>query len=135
MILCLPPSYSKELLQHSSHTRHYPIQASLQLCTLCSRSYFLVRPSRSGFGTLLKSLTFDSELRHPLPTVMLHLHSALLLPLFHHLWKGQGSGNANFYYASTLVFGLANAAAIVDALRAGLKLGYGTRQGYELIQL
>ncbi|KAF8342333.1 GPI transamidase subunit PIG-U [Cantharellus anzutake] len=75
------------------------------------------------------------QLRHPLPTVMLHMHSALLLPLFHHLWMGQGSGNANFFYASTLVFGLANAAAVIDALRAGLRLGYGSREGYELVQL
>ena len=89
----------------------------------------------SDHRTFLKPLILDSELRHPLPTVMLHIHSALLLPLFHHLWMGQGSGNANFYYASTLVFGLANAAAIIDALRAGLRLGYGTREGYELVQL
>jgi len=74
------------------------------------------------------------ELHHPLPTVMLHVHAAALLPMFHHLWMGEGTGNANFFYASTLVFGLANAAAIVDALRAGLRLGLGKREGWDLIQ-
>lgn len=47
---------------------------------------------------------------------------------------GEGTGNANFFYASTLVFGLANAASVVDALRAGLRLGFGERKGWELIQ-
>lgn len=74
------------------------------------------------------------ELHHPLPTVMLHVHAAALLPMFHHLWMGEGTGNANFFYASTLVFGLANAAGIVDALRAGLRLGFRKREGWDLIQ-
>lgn len=38
---------------------------------------------------------------------------------------GSGTGNANFFYASTLVFGLANGAVITDALGAGLKIGFG----------
>ncbi|KAH9015011.1 GPI transamidase subunit PIG-U-domain-containing protein [Lactarius pseudohatsudake] len=35
--------------------------------------------------------------------VLLHLHTFLLLPLFHHLWIGIGTGNANFFYAIRLV--------------------------------
>jgi phosphatidylinositol glycan class U len=53
------------------------------------------------------------------------LHSALLLPLFHHLWLTQGTGNANFYYASTLVFACSNGAAILDALWAGMRIAIG----------
>ncbi|KAF8320711.1 cell division cycle protein 91 [Clavulina sp. PMI_390] len=95
-------------------------------------------PTLSDPGLFTAMYTLFPELvphlSHPLPTVMLHIHSALLLPMFHHLWMGEGTGNANFFYASTLVFGLANAAAIVDGLRAGLKLGFGEREGYELVQ-
>lgn len=53
------------------------------------------------------------------------MHAALLLPLFHRLWLVGGTGNANFFYASTLVLGLANGAALVDALRAGLLIAAG----------
>lgn len=89
----------------------------------------------SSRSILISPLTLPlSELRHPLPTVMLHVHAALLLPLFFHLWTGQGSGNANFFYAATLVFGIANGAGIVDALRAGLRMGFGKREGWELVQ-
>lgn len=67
---------------------------------------------------------------------MLHLHAALLLPLFHHLWMGQGTGNANFFYASTLVFGLGNGGAVMDALYAGLRVGYGEgKEGYAIVQI
>jgi len=76
------------------------------------------------------------HLRHPLPTFMLHLHSALLLLLFHDLWLVQGTGNANFFYASTLVFGLANGAAVVDAIWAGLRISFGERgKGWAIAQL
>src|ERR1700722_7576213 len=54
------------------------------------------------------------DFRHPIVTVFLHLHAALLMPIFHHLWLSQGTANANFFYASTLVFGCANAAALID---------------------
>lgn len=37
-----------------------------------------------------------------LPSMFL-LVSSCLLPIFHHLWLYAGSGNSNFYYASTLV--------------------------------
>ncbi|KZT29124.1 PIG-U-domain-containing protein [Neolentinus lepideus HHB14362 ss-1] len=67
-------------------------------------------------------------LYHPLPTSLLHLHAALLLPLFHSLWLTQGTGNANFFYASTLVFGMANGAALVDAIWAGLRIAIGGKE-------
>lgn len=73
------------------------------------------------------------DLRHPIVTTLLHLHAALLLPLFHHLWLTQGTGNANFFYASTLVFGLANGAALLDALWAGLRIAMGERKEGEVV--
>ncbi|KIM45341.1 hypothetical protein M413DRAFT_17367 [Hebeloma cylindrosporum] len=64
-------------------------------------------------------------LRHPIVTALLHLHSALLMPLFHHLWLTQGTGNANFFYATTLVFACSNGAALVDSIWAGLRIAIG----------
>jgi hypothetical protein len=66
-----------------------------------------------------------ADLRHPLPTALLHLHAGALLPLFYRLWLVSGTGNANFFYASTLVFALANGAALIDFLRAGLLIAVG----------
>jgi len=74
-------------------------------------------------------------LRHPIVTALLHLHAALLLPLFHHLWLSEGTGNANFYYASTLVLGLANGAGLLDAVWAGLRTAIGdVGPKYEVVQ-
>jgi GPI-anchor transamidase subunit U len=66
-----------------------------------------------------------ADLRYPFVTALLHLHAFLLLPLFHHLWVGTGTGNANFFYASTLVFGLANGGALLDCVWAGLRIAIG----------
>lgn len=74
-------------------------------------------------------------LRHPLVTTLLHLHASLLMPLFHHLWLTQGTGNANFFYASTLVFACANGAALIDSIWAGLRIAIGEHvEGYIIVQ-
>ncbi|KAI9619519.1 hypothetical protein H4Q26_014284 [Puccinia striiformis f. sp. tritici PST-130] len=46
-----------------------------------------------------------SYLRHP---VLAIFYGPCLLPAFHQLWMSLGSGDANFYYASTLVWAIAN---------------------------
>ncbi|KZT43597.1 PIG-U-domain-containing protein [Sistotremastrum suecicum HHB10207 ss-3] len=97
-------------------------------------------PTLADAGLFLTLLGVFPEiyqyLRTPIVTALLHLHSSLLLPLFHKLWLSQGTGNANFFYASTLVFALANGFAILDALQAGLRVGLGTRpDGWELVQI
>jgi phosphatidylinositol glycan class U len=75
------------------------------------------------------------DLRHPLITTILHIHASLLMPLFHSLWLKQGTGNANFFYASTLVFACANGAALIDCVWAGLRLALGPRsEKYVIIQ-
>ena len=57
------------------------------------------------------------------------------MPLFHSLWLKQGTGNANFFYASTLVFACANGAAMIDSVWAGLRLALGPRsEKYVIIQ-
>ncbi|KAJ7928061.1 GPI transamidase subunit PIG-U [Mycena leptocephala] len=74
-------------------------------------------------------------LRYPIVTTLLHLHASLLMPLFHHLWLNQGTANANFFYASTLVFACANGAALTDCIWAGLRIAIGEPQeGYVVVQ-
>ena len=67
---------------------------------------------------------------------MWHLYAATLLPLFNNLWLGQGTGNSNFFYAATLVFGVSNGAAFLDSVWAGLTVPYGEiKQNHSLIQI
>ena len=75
------------------------------------------------------------DYRHPLLTVCLYLYSSALLPAFHHLWLYAGSGNANFYYASTLIYSVAGGALVVDALWACLRREFLSDQGVTLEQL
>ncbi|OBZ71406.1 GPI transamidase component GAB1 [Grifola frondosa] len=100
---------------------------------------FKAYPTLSDPGLFLSMTSLFPEifpyLRHPIVTALLHLHASLLLPLFNHLWLTQGTGNANFFYASTLVFGMANGAALLDAVWAGLRIAVGElKDGYEVVQ-
>lgn len=46
---------------------------------------------------------------------------AALCPLFWHLWIVDGGGNANFFYAGTVVYGMGHVLLIVDALYAHMQ--------------
>ncbi|KAG8815528.1 hypothetical protein FRC18_001460 [Serendipita sp. 400] len=103
-------------------------------------SLFKSYPTMADSGLFLTLISIFPEvwphLRHPLPTVMWHLYASTLLPLFNNLWLGQGTGNSNFFYAATLVFGVANGAAFLDSVWAGLAVPYGEiKQGYSLLQI
>ena len=77
----------------------------------------------------------EADFRHPMVTSLLHLHAFLLMPLFNYLWLNQGTGNANFYYASTLVFACSNGAALIDCVWAGLRIAIGEEEeGYVVVQ-
>lgn len=67
-------------------------------------------------GCLYSSLTAD--LKHPLFSLTVHLYTAILLPLLHSLWLLTGAGNANFFYAATMVYGLNATLALADVLGA-----------------
>ncbi|GAA5973086.1 hypothetical protein JCM11641_006262, partial [Rhodosporidiobolus odoratus] len=54
----------------------------------------------------------------PLFHLLLPLHALLLLPTFHHLWLYSGSGNSNFFYASTLVWAVSMGGWCVEAMKA-----------------
>jgi phosphatidylinositol glycan class U len=68
-----------------------------------------------------------TELRYPLLTFCVHLYTSILLPLLHDLWLVQGTGNANFFYAATMVYGLACGMGLVDMLGAGLRAEVGRK--------
>ncbi|XP_006460726.1 hypothetical protein AGABI2DRAFT_203888 [Agaricus bisporus var. bisporus H97] len=100
---------------------------------------FKAYPTLSDPGLFLSALSLFPEvypyLRHQMVTALLHLHAALLMPLFNYLWLSTGTGNANFFYASTLVFACANGAALIDAIWAGLRIAIGEeKEGYMVVQ-
>ncbi|KAI0030944.1 GPI transamidase subunit PIG-U [Vararia minispora EC-137] len=107
--------------------QHDPLYATFILVGLIAM--FKPYPTLADAGLFLTMFTLFPEtyryLRYPIVTALLHLHAFLLLPLFHHLWVGAGTGNANFFYASSLVFGVANGGAILDAIWAGLRIAVG----------
>lgn len=63
----------------------------------------------------------DADLRHPLFTLTVYLYTLILLPLLHSLWLLTGTGNANFFYAATMVHGLNTCLAVVDVLGAVMR--------------
>ncbi|KAF8160705.1 GPI transamidase subunit PIG-U [Crassisporium funariophilum] len=117
--------------------QHDPLYATFVLLGILGT--FKAYTTLSDPGLFLSMIAIFPEtypyLRHPLVTVLLHLHASLLMPLFHHLWLTQGTGNANFFYASTLVFACANGAALVDSIWAGLRIAIGENvNGYTIVQ-
>ncbi|KAF8530385.1 PIG-U-domain-containing protein [Hysterangium stoloniferum] len=117
--------------------QHDPLYATFLLQGVFAT--FKAYPTLSDPGLFLSMFSIFPEvypyLRNPIVTTLLHLHASLLLPLFHRLWLSQGTGNANFFYASTLVFGLANGFAVLDAIWAGLRIAFGTvNDGVEMVQ-
>ena len=49
------------------------------------------------------------------------LYTSFLGPAFYHLWVYAGSGNANFFYAITLVWSLGLSVILGDSLYAALR--------------
>jgi phosphatidylinositol glycan class U len=49
------------------------------------------------------------------------LYATLLGPAFYYLWIYAGSGNANFFYAITLVWSLALSVILADSMYAVLR--------------
>lgn len=60
-------------------------------------------------------------MRYPFFAVATIIYSTLLGPAFYHLWIYAGSGNANFFYAITLVWSLGLSIIVGDSLFAVLR--------------
>lgn len=65
-------------------------------------------------------LTF-AVMRYTFFAVSALLYSILLGPAFYHLWIYAGSGNANFFYAITLVWSLGLSILLSDSIFAALR--------------
>ncbi|EGG02205.1 uncharacterized protein MELLADRAFT_117611 [Melampsora larici-populina 98AG31] len=79
------------------------------------------------FANTLFLLTYPeliSHLRHPILTITFYIYSLSLLPTFYYQWIHLGSGNVNFYYASTLVWSVSNGFFWIDNLSSLLKLQF-----------
>ncbi|KAK9465040.1 GPI transamidase subunit PIG-U [Lipomyces arxii] len=64
------------------------------------------------------------NIRYVLLSAFVVLHSLVLAPSFYHLWIYLGSGNANFFYAITLVYTVGVSITIADSLRAMLRVEF-----------
>ena len=60
-------------------------------------------------------------MRYTFIAVAILLYATFLGPAFYHLWIYAGSGNANFFYAITLVWSLGLSLISADALFAVLR--------------
>jgi phosphatidylinositol glycan class U len=114
--------------------KHDPLLAVLVLCGIIGtwKSYPTLGDTALWAGllacfpevtssTYLLVRTDPPDLAHPLFTLTTHLYTLILLPLLHSLWLLTGTGNANFFYAATMVYGLNSGLAVSDVLNAGLR--------------
>ncbi|KAF7189678.1 Phosphatidylinositol glycan anchor biosynthesis class U protein [Pseudocercospora fuligena] len=106
--------------------RKQPLAAVILMMGI--NSVFQPYANAGDVGTWLSSLcllghVFDlcSTHRYTLPALAALLYASLLGPAFHHLWIYAGSGNANFFYAITLVWSLALLILLTDTLYAVLR--------------
>lgn len=70
---------------------------------------------------MLQLLTENAVMRYTFFAVSALLYAALLGPAFYHLWIYAGSGNANFFYAITLVWSLGLSILLADTVFAALR--------------
>ncbi|KAL4796528.1 GPI transamidase subunit PIG-U [Aspergillus venezuelensis] len=82
-------------------------------------------PSISDASLYFAMLPFYRHLfplmRYSFFSVSAILYASLLGPAFYHLWIYAGSGNANFFYAITLVWSLGLSLVIADTIFAALR--------------
>lgn len=60
-------------------------------------------------------------MRYSFVAIAVLMYATLLGPAFYHLWIYAGSGNANFFYAITLVWSLALIIFLGDLLHAVIR--------------
>jgi len=110
-------------------------------------SIFKSYPSVSDLAIYLALLSLHTDIfsrtpKTPVAEVMLMVgmrylflafsmlsYASLLGPAFLHLWIYAGSGNANFFYAITLVYSLAQVILVADALYAMVRVDWETHEG------
>ncbi|KAG0203074.1 hypothetical protein BGX28_004538 [Mortierella sp. GBA30] len=100
--------------------RDHPLFISFLLCTVMGT--FKGYPSIGDASLYLGLLPVCSEIfkymRYSFLIVNLFLYSSLLAPIFWYLWVYVGSGNANFFYAIGLVYGIGEIILMIDTIFA-----------------
>jgi phosphatidylinositol glycan class U len=76
----------------------------------------ILTPDQSASFNLLTVYTTVS--RYAFPAISALIYTTLLGPAFYYLWVYAGSGNANFFYAITLVWSLALSVILADMVYA-----------------
>lgn len=60
-------------------------------------------------------------MRYPFVACSVFLYCCFLGPTFYHLWIYAGSGNANFFYAITLVWAFGHTLLLGDSIYSTIK--------------
>ncbi|KAL5611760.1 hypothetical protein BROUX41_000665 [Berkeleyomyces rouxiae] len=99
----------------------------LMVITLLLGVFSIFKPYSSVADTSL-FLSLVPMFRHIFPlmrysfvTAAVIMYATFLGPVFYHLWIYAGSGNANFFYAITLVWGLGQSLVVSDLAFASLR--------------
>ncbi|CAO3659775.1 unnamed protein product [Umbelopsis vinacea] len=117
---------SWDYLYSTYGTIEHPIFVIIVLSGIMSilKSY----PSIGDAALCLGLLPVHDELfkytRYGFLVANLFLYSAALAPIFWHLWIYAGSGNANFFYAITLVYNLGQVLLLIDIVYAMLRRSF-----------
>ncbi|PWN52104.1 PIG-U-domain-containing protein [Violaceomyces palustris] len=80
------------------------------------KSYPTVADHSLFLGLLSLHGDIFQYMRYPLVSSLIYIYCTFLSPTLHHLWLSAGSGNANFYYAITLVWALGGGMLVLDAM-------------------
>lgn len=100
---------------------------------------FKAYPDTADVGIFFSLVPFFRPLfpllRYPIPAFLALLYSSVLLPTFFHMWIYLGSGNANFFYAITLVYALGMTVCISDLTWAMLRLEHDGGEDPNLSQI
>lgn len=101
----------------------YPSIADVSLYFALLPLYRHLSP-RKYLASLMKEVETDCEslvTRYTFFAAAALLYATLLGPAFYHLWIYAGSGNANFFYAITLVWSLGLTILVADLIFAALR--------------
>src|SRR5690606_19033089 len=87
-------------------------------------------------STKLTELITDTRYMYFVSNV--YLYSSFLAPIFWYLWIYAGSGNANFFYAITLVYSIGQIILLIDTTYAMLRREFDKKhpelRGKEVVQ-
>ncbi|KAF9912846.1 hypothetical protein EC991_008712 [Linnemannia zychae] len=103
--------------------RKYPLFVSFLLCAIMGtfKGYPSVGDASLYLGLLPLSSEIFKYMRYSFLITNLFLYSTLLAPIFWYLWVYVGSGNANFFYAIGLVYGIGEIILMIDSTFAVLR--------------